>query len=83
MSSFFFKNIDRSEATEQLIQDKLSKSKLNLEDSRWIISKQKKEFKVKCILSGQMFEASGYNVRDAVSHIFDNIKKSFYHHKAS
>lgn len=83
MSTFFFKNIDRSESTELFIQNKINKLQIDIADSKWIISKQKKEFTVKCIIHNQKFEKSDYQIYQAITDIIDNIKKSHFHHKAS
>lgn len=71
----FFNHIDRSLGLEEFIADSLYNLRLPSSKSRWVVSKEKNHFVVKCIIDNKLIEEKSEDVYLAVKSVIKHIKR--------
>lgn len=76
--TYFFKNLDRSEALEDFINQKMNHFRFQLPNSRWVISKEHEKFVVQCMLGNKHYQSSSKDPYKATKQILESIKSHHY-----
>lgn len=74
----FFNHIDRSIGLEDFIAENLYSLRVSLPKSRWVISKEKNQFVVKCVIDNKSIEEKNEDIYLAVKSVIKHIKKISY-----
>jgi len=80
--TFFFNNLDRSEAFENYLVEKLGHIKNMNEEFRITISLNRYKYKIKAVSHGKnVFEASNKDLYFAADELYHRMKKYYSSHK--